>query len=937
MRGLALRFAAPFFAGLLVLVLPHLAFAQVFLFGDDVDYRVLTQGNYRIVFPNEHESLAKRLAQRNPWLNALYEKEFRWSFDEDAVLVLASNRNQIANGFARQSPRLLTSFFNGGPNFVDEFGIQSWADVLHLHEVVHLYQLNTRQGLSSGLKKVMGNPSSLSIFTYMITPHNLTPVIFMEGNATFNESRFQNGGRLHSGFYRAMFLQLQKHDRLRWNRIMNDRLEWPFGAERYIVGGYLFSHLGEEFGTEAANSFFTVHSSRYLLPIGINATFHDVYNQSYEDSLNGMKARYDTRAKTQRELSGPLLAASYDHASFTRIAGQIHFMINDLQGYPRLCVYPGPKNSDGEFSCRRIRLPFGRVFKYKGELASASYEVFSPTERRPGLFSEGFWKIPAFKDRFVYQMADGHIVYADGKRSFQDTIAVLDQRPLGPVQSSPFLDPYGQVYFFKQQGSRRSLFLVSASSASEKKLFSIDGYYGRVVDVDGRGRIYFTGATPSGTSLFVWDGTKIFNAVESDRVVDAQLVDGRTVLVSEVTAKGFEYRMATLKARSEVPVGYTYQHDFSPEQLAAVEKSGGSLAGAGATSTSISPYRPLRELEFNSIEPLLFGYSSLTGYQWAASALWTDPLVRYKAQLMAGDSGLESYYGKGLWQSFMNRYEWSLEAQYDTETYTRVLSNNEVAVAGRTHETQLAADLKYPLFRTPVWSSLIDARYSYENLDSDGSLIARSTMDQVQAVALTSETSYSFRNALDYFAAHSYSAELTARYEGEGSGWDQGTTVGMFRLGLQMDIFWQTFLSVSGFYGTTSGPRPSFTLSDDPVEVLRPTEVQQRGGLRLAQDFFELQKYNVELKQGLLFGLYHRWIPIGLRRLAPYAGYSQYQGRDSSTASGVRELFTESYYGVNLELLLLHKFPAQINIETVDQSIATASNFTVRAGQAWAF
>ena len=127
------------------------------LVGNDLPYMQKDLGRHRLIYSSEYRTLAEDIAAKYIWLHRFYGGEFSRELDEDSVLVLASSNNQIANGFATQYPRLMTYFYNGGPQLVDEFAITSWSDVLLTHETVHLYQLNHRQQYSSVLKKIFGN------------------------------------------------------------------------------------------------------------------------------------------------------------------------------------------------------------------------------------------------------------------------------------------------------------------------------------------------------------------------------------------------------------------------------------------------------------------------------------------------------------------------------------------------------------------------------------------------------------------------------------------------------------------------------------------------------------------------------------------------------------------------------------------------------------
>ncbi len=101
-------------------------------------------------------------------------------------------------------PNIKTVWFPSGAAVSDEMAESSWLLLLNAHEVAHLYQLNAKGKFNSALKSVFGNASALAVpfvpfLAIYIHPNFFTPTFMIEGNATFNESRLNLGGRLHSG------------------------------------------------------------------------------------------------------------------------------------------------------------------------------------------------------------------------------------------------------------------------------------------------------------------------------------------------------------------------------------------------------------------------------------------------------------------------------------------------------------------------------------------------------------------------------------------------------------------------------------------------------------------------------------------------------------------------------------------------------------------
>ena len=146
-----------------------------------------------------------------------------------------------------------------------------------MHESSHLYQLNAKRDLSRIGHAIFGNnePGNIPVpidtnpltffpVPFLTHPNVLLPTWLLEGNGVFNESRFGNGGRLFSGASRALFYSLLKANLLDETRLTNNGLYFPFGTEKYIVGGYFSLYLAERFGTLAVNRFFWAHAIHYF-------------------------------------------------------------------------------------------------------------------------------------------------------------------------------------------------------------------------------------------------------------------------------------------------------------------------------------------------------------------------------------------------------------------------------------------------------------------------------------------------------------------------------------------------------------------------------------------------------------------------------------------------------------------------------------------------
>ena len=897
---------------LALLVTSSTAFAQTV--GNDLPYRVREAPNYRFIYSSEYEDVVNHVVDKNEFYTKLYQKEFSWVLDEDTVLGLASSHNQITNGFATQYPRLWTLFYNGGPGVIDEFGIVSWVDVLLAHETVHLYQLNARHAIPGVMKKIIGGPGSplgfLPPFTYMITPNVFTPTFLIEGNAMFNENRFGNGGRLYSAYYRAMFLQLLKSGKLTPTRIINDHIEWPFGTEKYVVGGYFNSYLAETYGADKTNKYFVNHGRKFFWPFLMNSSFANTFGISFYLAWEDFKDYYEDLAKNQKELTGDTVTESYRTSPFTINGDVVSFMTSTYQGLNRLCQFHKTKR---ELKCEKTLLPFGRLFRHEGEWVTASYQRSHPTEIRAGLFSDGYSRIDGFDNQFVYAKKGPNIAYADSLKSFRETQVYKNGRYVSSMQSSPFMDVEGNLYYFKQDGDVRHLY------RNERRLFRINGYSGRVVDVASNGNIFFTGATRAGTSLFRWDGSTIYQALPSDRVFDAKLLNNnRELLVAEITDNGIETRVAKTSESVGRPVFYDYKY-INKKLIREHDQTQVDQA-----KNLDYDYSPLFEMEYNGFTPLI-NYIVPDGLIWAANFQFNDPLQKYLANLLLSDGGFETYAAQFIFRSQAHRLQWLISALYDLDAFTQSTGPNEedVEVIGRTGEVDVDLIFSYPIIRTPLWSSSFSLGYSYESffsVDTSATFSDFRGTYKNSGVAIL-DLNYGFSNLLDYESNRFIGLELGYKYEGLGGEWEDATPAYTAELATQFDIFSQTFLSASYKAAHSDGPRASINLDDDDGTIsFDPTDFSSMDDGYLFRDYFDLHKLNAEIKQAFMVRQYFSKVAIGLHRVAPFYGYNEFYGNAFQTGS-IGTLFHESYVGMDFEILLFHKFSLRFQVKDVDSSL----------------
>lgn len=125
--------------------------------------------------------------------------------------------------------------------------MSDWLQLVVTHEVVHAVHLDMAEGPARGVRQLFGHVPGLS------TPNIFQPLAFLEGLATFEETRLVEGGRgkdpLYDMFLRAAVLEsaLPSMDQALGNY---DLGYFQPGAHVYLYGYTWFEMLDRHFGAE---------------------------------------------------------------------------------------------------------------------------------------------------------------------------------------------------------------------------------------------------------------------------------------------------------------------------------------------------------------------------------------------------------------------------------------------------------------------------------------------------------------------------------------------------------------------------------------------------------------------------------------------------------------------------------------------------------------
>ena len=801
-----------------------------------------------------------------------YEKSYGYSLDSKLYLGILSSNNQIANAFSTQFPLNMQMNYIAGSQMVDYMSSTSWLKTLLLHESAHNFQINPKKNkLSNIAHKIVGNLPVTSLFFVPIfpVPNALESSFMFEGNAVFNESRFNNGGRLYNGALLALAITQAKAGYITPKRTYNSHLYFPYNAHHYIVGGFFQLYLAQKYGTDSVNEYFWNFSGQYL-PIQTSAIFIKTFGKDYESEIKEYSEWLTTEFPGFKESRGELIAASKFDTKLNCTKDEIFFLASDAKSSPALYVI---SKQAGEEKSKKADYLFGKVFKVDGKYYTAASRHTEAEKIEMGLFDDEGRVLEKSRSKIVQsQLSDGRFVYFDVKKSFDQPALYIGDEFYSFVNSSVFCDKEDNIYYFKQDGKKRTLY------KNKTPLLSFKDYYGFVADINENG-IYFVANSKYGSSLYLYDGKDIYRVSEADDIVDARLLDKDTAIVETITADGLKFIKTSLtKTKSTL-----FERSYYFEK----EKDFNFSFDTQKTALASKSYESYRQMHYSSLnQSIVFNEDSV---DFSLGVNFADPLAQNSASVYISRYDEETLTGV--------RYENSANLlKYGANIYGVVEKDENIS----SRDFGVNLFLNYPLYRTGYKSVDLDLNY-YIDHDRDEreplslSLNYSDARGFGHSMYKTSQESFSLfgvKERDDFIAGAGLNIVRDLSYE--------------FYTGLSAKYAKSDTDKLHGKYGVKVDDT-LFSISSDPSHIIMPS---------IDFDIYakEVLKAGVSIYKVLNFDAYSFTVPLSLRRESIYAKYNYY---DITFLSDESKDFSEYILGTTLDLLFLHKNPIPLSFEYI--------------------
>ena len=497
-------------------------------FKKNTPYMQYSNGKFHVIYSRDFNNLSPALYKLS---HSTFEKLshfFRLKPDfRNHFTIFLSSRWQIPLHYASGSQFLLSLYPFSGLFALDQAALSHPTQSLLTHEMSHLYQLSQTS-----------DRMLWPFFGLFATRNFILSSFALEGSAVFNESFLSPGGRLSSGWFKAFALS-QIQAGLSLSSFLKPRPDPFFSQTQYAQGAYFFAFLHNQYGEKAQSRFF--YESGKFFPAGyagLSASLKRAFGKDLKTLFKEYKQYYAPLAQGHKFLPQKALMRSQIFTPLNSDSQSVYFLISDQKSPPRLIAF---NKKTGQISQRAINIPLGKLFYKKGEWLSAGCERTSSSSVECSLFKEGFRPIEKFRSRLVMDMKGQNSLSLDSRQNLLQSSLLVNDRFYGKTHSSAVFGPQGEIYRFKQEGDKRTLY------RDKSPLFQVLSHYGYPVEADEEG-LWFIGPTPYGSGLFVYkEGQGVSKIGGSDAIIHARRIDENRFLVCEIRPTAYEYKILNIK------------------------------------------------------------------------------------------------------------------------------------------------------------------------------------------------------------------------------------------------------------------------------------------------------------------------------------------------------------------------------------------------------
>jgi Tol biopolymer transport system component len=402
----------------------------------------------------------------------------------DKTQVVITDHTDGANGFAQVIPRNALHLFLSAPDPLSVLGdSDDWLYGLIVHEYTHILHLDTVHGIPKLYNLIFGKTWA---------PNGVQPRWFVEGIATYQESKRTGGGRTRNAIFDA-YLRVSvlagKH--LDLDRISSSNWFWPHGHIAYLYGSHFVRYVADRYGDDKLAAISLDYGTQPI-PFGLNRSVKRAVGKSYVELYDEWRGHLKRRYALQRDavlrrglIEGRRITDTHETNSAPRYSADgKEIFWNRSDGWSRTQYRAMPAAGDATASRQLAQIDGAGAFS---SLPDGSGLVFE----RWGTYRTNY----DFVDLWRYRFKDG----------------ALTRLTRGARTISPDVSPDGKTIAFVQNGASRMTVALMANvpGATPQVVWSGKGRFDHAADPawspDGKQLVFSAWQEGGAVDLFLMD------------------------------------------------------------------------------------------------------------------------------------------------------------------------------------------------------------------------------------------------------------------------------------------------------------------------------------------------------------------------------------------------------------------------------------------------
>jgi WD40 repeat protein len=521
-----------------------------------LDWKTIESAHFVVHYYEPNGDLAHRVAVVAERAHRVLAPALRHEPDEKTQVVITDDTDG-SNGFAGVVPRNQINLFAAAPDSLSVLNDHDdWLYGLVAHEYSHILHLDTIIGIPKIYNKVFGK---------YWAPNNVQPRWFIEGLATYEESKRSSSGRTRNAIFETYLrMAVLSGKKIDLDALSSGPYFWPHGNAAYLYGSYFLSYIADRFGDDKIAAISHEYGAQPV-PFGINRAVERVLGEDYVQLYAEWMAHLKQRFELQR-------AAVLRRG---QIEGKKLTNTGEFNGYVRFS-HDGKaiwwRQDDGKSDSRYREIPVDGDYSKVRDLATFhGGGRFSPLPDGSGFVVERgitYRTYYDFLDLYRIELRPGH-PDSEAYRALRLT--------RGARARSPDVSPDGtRVAFTVDASSRERLAIMLLDSGKTEIVWQgsrWDQAFDPAWSPDGK-TLAFSAWTQGGdTDIYLYDlEGKALTRLAHDRAIDVEprfSPDGKTVyFTSDRTGiyniYAYDRSTGELKQVTNVLAG-AFEFDVSPD------------------------------------------------------------------------------------------------------------------------------------------------------------------------------------------------------------------------------------------------------------------------------------------------------------------------------------------------------------------------------------